>query len=74
MGFLEQFFANIDWPEIPDFTHILNLWDYSDEATEITGFFNQLFSRLPPYFLAFFALCFFFIVIPLIVSMLEKIL
>ena len=74
MGFLEQFFANIDWPEIPDFMHILNLWDYSDEATEITGFFNQLFSKLPPYFLAFFALCFFFIVIPLIVSMLEKIL
>lgn len=74
MGFIEHFLADLEWPEIPNFMHILDLWNYSDQAGEVTGFFNQLFSRLPPYFLAFFALCFFFIVIPLIVSMLEKIL
>lgn len=74
MGTIEDFLSNLEWPDIPNFMHILNLWDYSDQATEITGFFQQLFSRLPGYFLAFFALCFLFIVIPLIVSMLEKIL
>ena len=62
-----------DFPDMPDWSHILSLWDYSDEALEITHFFQQLFSRLPPYFLAFFALSFFFIVVPIIIGLVKEI-
>ena len=62
-----------DFPDMPDLSHILSLWDYSDEALEITHFFQQLFSRLPPYFLAFFALSFFFIVVPIIIGLVKEI-
>lgn len=61
-------------PLIPSFSHILELWDYTDEAFEVTHFFQALFSRLPPYFLAFFALCFVFIVAPLIIRLATEIL
>lgn len=60
-------------PVIPSFSHILDLWDYSDEAFEITHFFQALFSRLPPYFLAFFALMLLFMVVPLIVRLITEI-
>ena len=42
MGFIEQFLADFEWPEIPNFMHILNLWDYSGQASEVTSFFQQL--------------------------------
>lgn len=54
--------------------NILNLWQFSDQASEVTGFFQQLFSRLPPYFLAFFALCLLFVVVPLIIRLATEIL
>ena len=73
MGSLESFLAHWEWPEFPDFLHVFALWDYTDEAFEVTGFFQQFFSHLPGYFLAFFALSFVFLVVPLIISMLEKI-
>ena len=60
-------------PTLPSWSHILSLWDYTDEAFEITHFFQQLFSRLPPYFLAFFALSFFFIVVPIIIGLVKEI-
>lgn len=61
-------------PDLPSFSHILDLWDYSDEAMEITHFFQALFSRLPPYFLAFFALMLFFMVVPLAIRLITEIL
>lgn len=61
-------------PELPEFSHILDLWDYSDEAMEVTHFFQALFSRLPPYFLAFFALMLFFVVVPLVIRLCSEIL
>lgn len=61
-------------PEIPQLGHILDLWDYSDQALEVTHFFQALFSRLPPYFLAFFALILFFAVVPLIIRLCTEIL
>lgn len=63
-----------EFPSIPDILHILNMWDYSVEASEVTSFFQQLFSRLPPYFVAFFSLIFLFIVIPLIIKLMSEIL
>lgn len=59
-------------PEIPSLDHILDLWEYSDDAEEVTLFFQQLFSRLPPYFLAFFALMLFFLVVPLIIRLVAE--
>ena len=63
-----------EMPEIPQFSHILELWDFSDEAMEVTHFFQALFSRLPPYFLAFFALMLLFMVVPLVVRLISEIL
>lgn len=66
-------------PEAPeiDTSHlsdIINLWNYSDSASEITSVFQNLFSRLPPYFLAYFALSFLFIVVGLLVHLINQVL
>lgn len=62
-----------EMPTLPDVSHILDLWDYSGQASEVTGFFQAFLGRLPPYFLAFFALMLFFMVIPLIFRLISEI-
>lgn len=63
-------------PELPTYqiNHILELWDFKNQALEVTSFFQALFSRLPPYFLAFFALALMFVVVPLIIRVVTEIL
>lgn len=63
-----------DAPELPSLKHIFDLWTYSDSASEITAVFQNFFSRLPSFVLAFFALSFFFIVIPLIIRIISEVL
>ena len=54
--------------------NIINLWDFSDSAYEVTSVFQNLLSRLPPYFLAYFAISFLFIVIGLLAHLINQIL
>lgn len=55
-------------------SNILSLWNFSDSANEVTAVFQNLFSRLPPYFLAYFALSFLFIVVGLLVHLINQVL
>lgn len=62
-------------PELPidQLEHILDLWQFRDQAMEVANMFSQLLSRLPPYFTAFFALSLLFIVVPLVINLATRI-
>lgn len=69
----------IDLPTAPDlptetWANIVNFWDFSDYAFEVTSVIQNLLLRLPRYFLAYFAISFFFIVIGLLISLINHIL
>lgn len=71
--------SNIPLPESPDlptnqWDNIINLWNFSDSAYEVTSVIQNILGRLPPYFLAYFAISFFFIVIALLAHLINQIL
>lgn len=70
---------SINLPEAPDlptntWSSILELWNFSDSAFEVTSIFQNLLGRLPPYFLAYFAISFLFLVVGLLISLINHIL
>lgn len=69
----------IELPEAPEmpintWQSIVSLWDFSDSAFEVTSVIQNILGRLPPYFLAYFAISFLFIVIGLLISLINHIL
>lgn len=76
---INQLIGNVSLPSSPDIDiekidNILSLWNFSDSAFEVTSVFQNLFARLPPYFLAYFAVSFMFIVIGLLAHLINQIL
>lgn len=70
---------NISLPTAPEIDinkieSILGLWNFSDSAFEVTSVFQNILGRLPPYFLAYFALSLMFIVIGLLAHLISRIL
>ena len=71
--------SNIELPESPDlpttqWDNIVSLWNFSSAANEVTSVIQNILGRLPPYFLAYFAISFFFIVIALLAHLINQIL
>lgn len=76
---INQLTSGISLPSAPQINtdlldNIINLWNFSDSAYEVTSVFQNLLSRLPPYFLAYFAISFLFIVIGLLAHLINQIL
>ena len=76
---INQITSGVNLPNAPDIdtsviSNILHLWNFSDSAYEVTSVFQNLLTRLPPYFLAYFALSFMFIVVGLLVHLVTKVL
>lgn len=70
---------SVNLPEAPEmpitqWNNIVSLWDFSDAAFEVTSVIQNILGRLPPYFLAYFAISFLFIVIGLLISLINHIL
>lgn len=66
--------ANMPNPiDLPNLDHIIDLWQFSDDAMEVSSFFQALFTRLPAYFLAFFAISLCLLVVPLVFRLVSEI-